>query len=211
MGSIGNGRSGSDVGIEMPPAGSKTVLEPVAVSLTTPPIPRRPRLGMVMVATRAAALVMALLAISLMVSSKQRGTLTIFGIEIPLYANWSFSYSLQFLVGTSAAAAAYSLAQLLLLAHKVVKKLSMVPSQRHAWLLFAADQVFSLAMMSAGSAAAAVSNLNRTGIRHTALPNFCKPLPRFCDFSAASIACAFLSCIFLAASAVLDVIWLSSL
>jgi hypothetical protein len=61
-------------------------------------------------------------------------------------------------------------------------------------------------MMSAGSAAAAaaVSNLNRTGIRHTALPNFCKPLPRFCDLSAASIACAFLLM-----SAVIDVIWLS--
>uniref|UniRef100_A0A0D3ETJ2 CASP-like protein n=1 Tax=Oryza barthii TaxID=65489 RepID=A0A0D3ETJ2_9ORYZ len=44
--------------------------------------------------------------------------------------------------------------------------------------------------MSAGSAAAAVANLNRTGIRHTALPNFCKPLPRFCDLSAASIAAA---------------------
>ncbi|XP_062206734.1 CASP-like protein 3A1 [Phragmites australis] len=211
MGSMSNGRNGSEVGIQMPPAGSKTVLEPMALLVTAPPVPRWPRLGMVMVATRAAALVMALLSMSLMVSSKQRGTLTIFGIKIPLYANWSFSYSLQFLVGMSAAAAAYSLAQLLLIAHKSVKKASMVPSRRHAWLLFAGDQVFSLAMMSAGSAAAAVANLNRTGIRHTALPNFCKPLPRFCDFSAVSIACAFLSCIFLATSAVIDVIWLSSL
>ncbi|KAL6845077.1 hypothetical protein ACP4OV_024572 [Aristida adscensionis] len=209
MVSIGNGRSGSEVGIQMPPAGSKTVLEPVA--LTTSAVPRWPRLGMVMVATRAAALVMSLLAMSLMVSSKQRGTLTIFGIEIPLYANWSFSYSLQFLVGMSAAAAAYSMAQLLLIAYKAVKKASLVSSRRHAWLLFAADQVFSLAMMSAGSAAAAVSNLNRTGIRHTALPNLCKPLPRFCNLSAVSIACAFLSCVFLATSAVLDVIWLSRL
>jgi hypothetical protein len=48
-----------------------------------------------MLATRAAALVMALLSVSLMVSSKQQGILTIFGIEIPLHANWSFSYSLQ--------------------------------------------------------------------------------------------------------------------
>uniref|UniRef100_A0A0A9H1M3 CASP-like protein n=1 Tax=Arundo donax TaxID=35708 RepID=A0A0A9H1M3_ARUDO len=166
---------------------------------------------MVMVATRAAALVMALLAVSLVVSSKQRGTLTIFCIEIPLDADWSFSYSLQFLVGMSAAAAAYSLVQLLLISHKAVKKVSMIPSRRHVLLLFAGDQVFSLAMMSAGSAAAAVSNLNRIGIRHTALPNFCKPLPRFCDLSAVSIACAFLSCVFLATSAVIDVIWLSNL
>ncbi|WVZ68992.1 hypothetical protein U9M48_017858 [Paspalum notatum var. saurae] len=71
------------------------------------------------------------------------------------------------------------------------------------------NRVFSLAMMSAGSAAAAVANLNRTGIKHTALPNFCKPLPRFCNLSAASIAAAFLCCVFLAASAVIDVIWLS--
>ncbi|XP_066312478.1 CASP-like protein 3A1 [Miscanthus floridulus] len=210
MGSIGNGRSDSVVGIQMPPAGGKMVLEPEALPVTTSPVPRWPRLGVVMVATRAAAMVMALLSMSLMVSSKQRGILTIFGIEIPLYANWSFSYSLQFLVAMSAASAAYSLAQLLLIAHKVMKKAPIVPSGRHAWLLFAGDQVFSLAMISAGSAAAAVANLNRTGIQHTALPNFCKPLPRFCDLSAVSIACAFPSCVFLATSAVIDVIWLSS-
>ncbi|RLM93964.1 CASP-like protein 3A1 [Panicum miliaceum] len=210
MGSIGNGRSVSVVGIQMPPAGSKTVVEP-GLPVTTSLVPTWPRLSMIMVATRAAALMMALLSVSLMVSSKQQGILTIFGIEIPLYANWSFSYSLQFLVGMSAATAAYSLLHLLLIAHKAVKKVPVVPSRRQTWLLFAGDQVFSLAMMSAGSAAAAVSNLNRTGIRHTALPNFCKPLPRFCDLSAASIACAFLSCAFLATSAVIDVIWLSGL
>uniref|UniRef100_N1QSC2 CASP-like protein n=1 Tax=Aegilops tauschii TaxID=37682 RepID=N1QSC2_AEGTA len=115
------------------------------------------------------------------------------------------------LVGISAAAAAYSLAQLLSIAYKALKKVPVVSSRRYAWMLLAGDQVFAYAMLSAGSAAAAVANLNRTGIRHTALPNFCKPLPRFCDLSAASIACAFLSCAFLAASAVIDVIWLSNL
>ncbi|TVU35260.1 hypothetical protein EJB05_17139 [Eragrostis curvula] len=209
MGSVGNGRTGSEVGIQMPAAASKTVLEPVALPVTTSPVPSGRGLGMAMVVTRAAALVMALLSVLLMIFSKQQGTLTIFGIDIPLNANWSFSYSLRFLVGMSAASAAYSLAQLLMIAHKAVKKVSMVPSRRHIWLLFAGDQVFSLAMMSAGSAAAAVSNLNRTGIQHTALPNFCKPLPHFCNFSAASIACAFLSCVFLATSAVIDVIWLA--
>ncbi|GJN17809.1 hypothetical protein PR202_gb04907 [Eleusine coracana subsp. coracana] len=211
MGSIGNGRTGSEVGIQMPPAGSKTVLEPVVLPVTTSSVTRGPRLGMVMVVARAATLVMALLSMSLMVSSKQQGTLIIFGIEIPLNANWSFSYSLQFLVGMSAASAAYSLAQLLITLLTAMKKVSIIPSRRHVWLLLAGDQVFSLAMMSAGSAAAAVSNLNRTGIRHTPLPNFCKPLPHFCNFSAASIACAFLSCVFLAMSAVIDVIWLASL
>jgi hypothetical protein len=72
-------------------------------------------------------------------------------------------------------------------------------------------QIFAYAMLSAGSAAAAVANLNRTGIQHTALPNFCKPLPRFCDLSAASISCAFVTSSLLATSAVIDVIWLSNL
>jgi len=41
----------------------------------------------------------------------------------------------------SSASAAYSLAQLLLIAHKVMKKAPIGPSGRHAWLLFAVDQV----------------------------------------------------------------------
>ncbi|KAM3351276.1 hypothetical protein ACQJBY_023343 [Aegilops geniculata] len=207
MGSFANGQNGSELGIQMPAMGSSAVLEPPTTSVAS----RCPRLDMAMVATRAAALVMALLSMSLMVSAKQRGSLIIFGIEIPLYAKWSLSDSLKSLVGISAAAAAYSLAQLLSIAHKALKKVPAVPSRRYAWMLLAGDQVFAYAMLSAGSAAAAVANLNRTGIRHTALPNFCKPLPRFCDLSAASIACAFLSCTFLAASAVIDVICLSNL
>ncbi|KAF7037693.1 hypothetical protein CFC21_048017 [Triticum aestivum] len=207
MGSFANGQNGSELGIQMPAMGSSAVPEPPTTSVA----PRCPRLDMAMVATRAAALVMALLSMSLMVSAKQRGSLIIFGIEIPLYAKWSLSDSLKSLVGISAAAAAYSLAQLLSIAYKALKKVPVVSSRRYAWMLLAGDQVFAYAMLSAGSAAAAVANLNRTGIRHTALPNFCKPLPRFCDLSAASIACAFLSCAFLAASAVIDVIWLSNL
>jgi hypothetical protein len=50
---------------------------------------------MAMLVTRASALLMALLSMSLMISAKQRGNLTIFGIKIPLYANWSFSDSLE--------------------------------------------------------------------------------------------------------------------
>ncbi|KAJ1401755.1 hypothetical protein SESBI_28515 [Sesbania bispinosa] len=61
---------------------------------------------------------------------------------------------------------------------------------------------FAYALMSAGSAASGVTNLNRTGIRHTALPNFCKPLHKFCDHVAISIAFTFISCFLLATSAV---------
>jgi hypothetical protein len=44
------------------------------------------------------------------------------------------------LVGISAAAAAYSLAQLLLIAHKALKN-HVVPTRRYAWMLLAGDQV----------------------------------------------------------------------
>ena len=70
-------------------------------------------------------------------------------------------------------------------------------------------QVFAYAMISAGAAASGVTNLNRTGIHHTALPNFCKPLRSFCDHVAVSIFFTFFSCFLLAASAVQEVVWLS--
>ncbi|XP_037470729.1 CASP-like protein 3A1 [Triticum dicoccoides] len=137
MGSFANGQNGSELGIQMPAMGSSAVPEPPTTSVAV----RCPRLDMAMVATRAAALVMALLSMSLMVSAKQRGSLIIFGIEIPLYAKWSLSDSMKSLVGLSAEAAAYSLAQLLSIAYKALKKVPVVPSRRYAWMLLAGDQV----------------------------------------------------------------------
>lgn len=71
-------------------------------------------------------------------------------------------------------------------------------------------QIFAYAVMSAGSAASGVTNLNRTGIRHSSLPNFCKPLHVFCDRVAVSIAFAFFTCFLLAISALLDVVCLAN-
>ena len=90
MGSRGNSQNGSELGIQMPAMGSNGVLEPIKSVA-----PRCQRLHMAMVVSRATALLMALLSMSLMIFAKQRGSLTIFGIEIPLYANWSFSDSLE--------------------------------------------------------------------------------------------------------------------
>uniref|UniRef100_J3L3N1 CASP-like protein n=1 Tax=Oryza brachyantha TaxID=4533 RepID=J3L3N1_ORYBR len=107
-----------------------------------------------MVATRAVALVMALLSMALMISAKERGSLKIFGLEIPLYANWSFSDSLEYLVGMSAASAAYCLAQLVLIAHKAMRNAPVVQSRNYAWLLFTGDQYLmeqSVASTSIGS------------------------------------------------------------
>jgi hypothetical protein len=92
MASYGNGQNGLELGIQKPAIGSNTVLEP---NISVAVAPRCPRLELAMVVTRTAALLMALLSMSLMVSAKQRGSFIIFGIQIPLYANWSFSDSLE--------------------------------------------------------------------------------------------------------------------
>ncbi|KAI9186796.1 hypothetical protein LWI28_020985 [Acer negundo] len=110
----------------------------------------------------------------------------------------------------SAIAAAYSLLQLLITGSRLLKNAPVIPSRRQAWLIVAADQIFAYAMVSAGSAASGITNLNRTGINHTALANFCKALPSFCDHIAVSIAFAFFSFVSFAASSLQIVTWLSS-
>ncbi|XP_042968002.1 CASP-like protein 3A1 isoform X1 [Carya illinoinensis] len=162
-------------------------------------------------------------ALSFMVTAKEASTVSIYGFQLPVYSKWSFSHSFEYVVVISAAVAAHSLLQLLISSSSLLRKSSVILSRNHAWLIFAADQVkycrslslsvgkaLAYAMLSAASAATGVTNLNRTGIRHTALPNFCKPLHSFCDHVAISIAFTFFSCILLAASAVQDVIWLSN-
>lgn len=54
------------------------------------------------------------------------------------YHFWSL---VRYLVGISAAVAAHSLLQLLLTMRKLVKKAPVIPSRRHAWVIFAGDQV----------------------------------------------------------------------
>ncbi|EEF46406.1 conserved hypothetical protein [Ricinus communis] len=148
-------------------------------------------------------------AVSFMVTAHQSSTVSIYGFMLPVRSKWSFSHSFEYLVGVSAAVAAHSLLQLLISMSRLLRKSPVIPSRSHAWLIFAGDQVFAYAMISAGAAASGVTNLNRTGIQHTALPNFCKPLNYFCNHVAVSIAFAFISCLLLAALAVQEVIWLS--
>ncbi|XVF74529.1 hypothetical protein PTKIN_Ptkin13bG0117500 [Pterospermum kingtungense] len=149
-------------------------------------------------------------AMSFMVTARQVSTASLYGLQLQLHSKWSFSYSFEYLVGVTAAAAGYSLLQLLIGLSRLVRKSPVIPSRNQAWLIFAGDQIMAYAMISAGSAASGVTNLNRTGIRHTALPNFCKSLDSFCDHVAVSVAFTFFSCVLYAASAVQDVIWLSN-
>ncbi|XP_068334416.1 CASP-like protein 3A1 [Pyrus communis] len=158
---------------------------------------------------RALCMVASVTALSFMVTAREATTVYVYGFPLPVNSKWSFANAFEYLVGVSAAVAAHSLMQLLVSVSRLLRKSPLIPSRNHAWLTFAGDQVFAYAMISAGSAASGVSNLNRTGIRHTALPDFCKPLHIFCDHVAISIAFTFFSCLLLAISAVQNVIWLS--
>ncbi|KAF9685195.1 hypothetical protein SADUNF_Sadunf03G0029400 [Salix dunnii] len=148
-------------------------------------------------------------ALSFMVTAQQSSSISFYGFTLPVQSKWSFSHSFEYLVGVCAAVAAHSMLQLLISLSRLLRKSPVITSRSHAWLIFAGDQVFAYAMTSAGAAASGVTNLNRTGIHHTALPNFCKPLQSFCDHVAVSIFFTFTSCFLLAASAVQEVMWLS--
>ncbi|GKE06994.1 CASP-like protein 3A1 [Tanacetum coccineum] len=150
-----------------------------------------------------------LVSLVVMTGAKERSTMSIYGLDLPIYSKWSFSQSFDYLVGVSAVVAFHSLVQLIMNVRTLLKKSSTISSRNHAWLLFAADQVFAFAMMSAGSAASGVTSLNKTGIKHSSLPDFCKPLHSFCDRVALSIAFTFFGSFLLAMSTVLDVVCLS--
>ncbi|KAI4381907.1 hypothetical protein MLD38_007927 [Melastoma candidum] len=167
------------------------------------------KIDMVTIILRLLCMASSVMALSFMVTAHEASNLILYGFQIPVQSKWSYSSSFQYLVGVSAAVAAHSLLQLLIFIPRLLRKSSVMPPESFLWLLFAADQVFAYILTSAGSAASGVTNVNRTGINHTPLPNFCKPLQGFCDHVTISIAFTFLGCISLAASAVLDVICLS--
>ncbi|KAI8017263.1 CASP-like protein 3A1 [Camellia lanceoleosa] len=169
----------------------------------------RRKLELTHIVLRLACLSTAVASLSLMATAEEASTVSIYGFSLPVYSKWSFADSFVYLVGVSAAAAAHSVVQFLISTSRLLHKSPVIPSRSHAWIIFAGDQAFAYAMMSAGSAASGVTNLNRTGIKHSALPNFCKPLHSFCDRVAVSIAFTFVSCGLLTASIVVDVIWLS--
>lgn len=170
---------------------------------------RRRRTEVMLLILRGLCMGSSVVSLSLMITAKQSSSVSIYGFHLPVHSKWTFSPSYEFLVGVSVAVAAHSLLQLLIGTSRFLRASSVIPSRKHAWVIFAGDQAFAYALMSAGSAASGVTNLNRTGIRHTPLPNFCKPLHKFCDHVAISIAFNFISCFLLATSAVHDVIWLS--
>ncbi|KAL9686732.1 hypothetical protein QQ045_031125 [Rhodiola kirilowii] len=160
-------------------------------------------------ALRLLCLMTTVVAVVMMVLAKEDATIIVYGFELPVHSKWSFSNSFEYLVGVSASVAAHSLLQLLIGLSRLWRKIPIIPSRGHAWLMLAGDQVFAYAMMSAGSAASGVTNLNRTGVKHTALPKFCNSLHSFCDHVAVSIVFTFIGCFLLTVSVMLDVIWLS--
>ncbi|XP_038981321.1 CASP-like protein 3A1 isoform X2 [Phoenix dactylifera] len=151
MDGAGKGRKAlAEVGIQMPEAAKVAVaVDSGTMSGPLVPVTGRPdgaaaagrRWDIAGAAMRAATVVSSLLALALMVSAEQRGELSLFGFQLPLHSKWSFSDSLEYLVGISAAVAAHSLLQLLLSVRKLVKKAPVIPSRRHGWVIFAGDQV----------------------------------------------------------------------
>ncbi|KAK6148825.1 hypothetical protein DH2020_016350 [Rehmannia glutinosa] len=208
-------KTGPEVSIQLPETKMATESGPLSGPLVSSQRPEsRTTAGhrksdVMHVVVRMLCLLTSVTALSVMTTAKQASTISLYGFSIPLYSKWSFSDSFEYLVGVSAAVALHSLLQLLINVSRMLRKSSIISSRKHAWLIFAGDQIFAYAMMSAGSAASGVTNLNRTGIQHSALPNFCKPLHVFCDRVAVSIAFTFFSCFLLAISVVLDVVWLS--
>ncbi|KAF5816944.1 putative casparian strip membrane protein [Helianthus annuus] len=162
------------------------------------------------VVLRIVSLSASLISIAVLTSAKEKSTVLIYGFQLSLYSKWSFSGSFEYLVCVSAVVAFHSLLQLVMTSSRMLRKSSIFSSRNHAWIIFASDQVFAYAMMSAVSAATGVTNLNRTGIKHPPLPNFCKPLHSFCDRVGVSIAFGFFNCFLLAVSTVLDVVWLTN-
>lgn len=137
-------------------------------------------------------------------------------------------------MGACIATMLYSLIQLCLGVYRLLTGSPITPSRFQAWLSFTSDQVphllfyigyssdcnpytysvcaqlFGCLMMSAGSAGCGVTNLNKTGIRHTPLPDFCKTLSSFCNHVALSLLLVFLSFIFIASSSLFNVLVLST-
>ncbi|KAI3512596.1 hypothetical protein L1887_19912 [Cichorium endivia] len=169
-----------------------------------------PHYHVMYIALRLFCLSASLISVVVMTTAKQKSSISVFGFDLPLNSKWSFSGSFQYVVGISSVVGVHSLVQLVITTSKLLRKSSVFSSRNHAWIIFVADQVFAYAMVSAGSAATGVTNLNRTGIKHTPLPNFCKPLHTFCERVGVSIGFAFFNCFLLAISALVDVVWLSS-
>ncbi|KAI3882457.1 hypothetical protein MKX03_025235 [Papaver bracteatum] len=211
---MNNQKTTPEIGIQMPSevkmvaAESARMSDPLASANGNCKNLRR-KTDMIHTTLRFFCLFASVMSLAFMIRAEEKTTITIYGFHLPVYCKWSFADSFEYLVGIAAAVVAHSLLQLVLSVMKLIKKTPVIPSRNNAWLIFAGDQIFAYAMMSAGSAASGVTNLNRTGIRHSALPDFCKPLHVFCDRIAVSISFAFLSFFLLAASAVFDVIWLS--
>ncbi|KAL0899761.1 hypothetical protein Bca101_083722 [Brassica carinata] len=158
---------------------------------------------------RAMCMAASAVAVSLMVTARETSMTTLYGFEFQLHAVWSLSDSLIYLVVVTSATVVYSLLQLVISGTRLMRRSPVIPTRTQAWFCFVADQILGYAMVSGGSAALGVTNMNRTGIRHMPLPNFCKSLGFFCDHLAISVVFALFAFLLLAASSILDVLALS--
>ncbi|KAL1187687.1 CASP-like protein [Cardamine amara subsp. amara] len=173
-------------------------------------VEKRRRREVVQVALRGGCLAASATAMAVMLTATEEGVADIYGFKLTLSSNWSFSPSYQYVVGACTATMLYSLIQLSLGVYRLLTGSPITPSRFQAWLSFSSDQLFGCLMMSAGSAGCGVTNLNKTGIRHTPLPDFCKTLSSFCNHVALSLLLVFLSFFFIASSSLFNLLVLST-
>ncbi|KAH8520937.1 hypothetical protein H0E87_002119 [Populus deltoides] len=92
---------------------------------------------------RVLCMVTSVAALSFMVTAQQSSTVSIYGFMLPIQSKWSFSHSFEYVVGVAAVVAAHSLLQLLISVSRLLRKSPVIQSRRHAWLVFAGDQVYT--------------------------------------------------------------------
>lgn len=95
----------AEVGIQMPEAAKASAVAADSGTMSGPLVPvtggkdHRAAAAMgwdaVAVGVRLATVLSSLLSLSIMVTAEQRGSLSVFGIQIPLYSKWSFSDSFE--------------------------------------------------------------------------------------------------------------------
>ncbi|KAL1199460.1 CASP-like protein 3A1 [Cardamine amara subsp. amara] len=162
-----------------------------------------------MVVIRVMCMAVSTFAVSMMLTAHETTMTTLYGFEFQLHAVWSLSDSLIYLVVVSSATVLYSFLQLIISGTRLMRKSPVIPTRTQAWFCFVADQIMGYAMVSGASAALGVTNMNRTGIRHMPLPNFCKSLGFFCDHLAVSVVFTLFAFLLLAVASILDVLRLS--
>ncbi|KAK4757125.1 hypothetical protein SAY87_007252 [Trapa incisa] len=136
-------------------------------------------------ALRALAAASTLVALSVMVTSKE--TVTVFGIRVE--ARYNYSSAFRFLLGVDSVACGFSLLSLMFICHLS----RFQPNFRSYFFLFLHDLVIMVLMISGCSAASAIGYVGRYGEERTGWLAVCDQVAKFCNRTLASIILSYLA------------------